>query len=325
MRRCWAFLLLPLAGCGGVQSALSPTGAEAREIGLLFWTSAGLAIFVTLLVGVLLLLSLYGPAPVRQRLASQRVIVAGGIIFPTVALSLLLFYGLVVMQGGISRSAGAEGPTITIIGKQWWWHVIYELPDGSRITSANELRLPVGRRVALLLETDDVIHSFWAPQLGGKLDMIPGRSNVLTIQADRAGISRAQCAEYCGGAHALMSMHVVAMEAADYDAWLAAEAAPAAPTRGSQAQEGRRLFFENGCDACHTVRGTDAVGLAGPDLTHVGSRHSLAAATLPNDRAALASWLIDNQHIKPGNFMPEYKMLDPPSLAALATYLDGLE
>ncbi|MFV3127279.1 c-type cytochrome [Niveispirillum sp. KHB5.9] len=325
MRGRWAFLLLPLAGCGGVQSALSPTGAEAREIGLLFWISAGLAIFVTLLVGVLLLLSLYGSASVRERIASQRVIVAGGIVFPTVALSLLLFYGLVVMQAGISRSAGADGPTVTIIGKQWWWHVVYELPDGRCVASANELRLPVGRRVALRLETDDVIHSFWAPQLGGKLDMIPGRSNVLTIQADRTGISRAQCAEYCGGAHALMSMHVAAMEAADYDAWLMAEAAPARPSQGADALKGKRLFFENGCDACHTVRGTDAAGLAGPDLTHVGSRHSLAAATLPNDREALARWLVDNQHIKPGNFMPEYPMLDPPSLAALAAYLDGLE
>lgn len=325
MRGRWASLLLPLAGCGGVQSALSPTGMEAREIGLLLWVSAGVALFVTLLVSGLLLLSLYGPASVHRRIASERAIMAGGIIFPAVVLSLLLFYGLVVMQAGISRSANADAPSVTIVAKQWWWHVVYELPDGTSIASANELRLPVGRRVALRLETDDVIHSFWAPQLGGKLDMIPGRSNVLTVQAELAGISRAQCAEYCGGAHALMSMHVVAMEAADYDAWLAAEAAPARPPQGAEALEGMRLFFENGCGACHTVRGTDAAGLAGPDLTHIGSRHSLAAATLPNDRAALVRWLTDNQHIKPGNFMPEYPMLDPPSLTALATYLDGLE
>lgn len=324
-RRGVPMLFLPLAGCGGVQSALAPAGEEAREIALLFWMVTGLALFVVLLVGCLLLLSLYGPASARRRIASQRIVVAGGIVFPAVALTLLLFHGLVVMRAGQIRSGMAAGPAITIIAKQWWWHVVYELPDGTRIASANELRLPVGKAVSLRLETDDVIHSFWAPRLGGKLDMIPGRTNVLTVRVEQAGISRAQCAEYCGGAHALMAMHVVAMEAADHAAWLAAEAEPARQPRDEQAEEGRRLFFENGCDACHTIRGTGAAGLAGPDLTHVGSRHSLAAATLPNDRGALARWIADSRHIKPDNFMPPYPMLDASSLAALAAYLDGLE
>ena len=314
-----------LAGCGGIQSALNPQGIEASEVSTLFWTVTGLAVFVTVLVTVLMGLAIYGPARMRRLIAAHEAILVGGIAFPVVVLSLLLVYGLIVMQAGAARSSAADGDVVTITGKQWWWRVAYTLPDGQRLVSANELRLPVGEAVELRLETEDVIHSFWAPRLGGKLDMIPGRTNVLTVEASAPGISRAQCAEYCGGAHALMAMYVIVMEPSAYEAWLAAEARPAEAPQDAVAERGRQVFTENGCGACHTVRGAEAAGIVGPDLTHVGSRRSLAAGTLPNDVDAFARWIADNQHIKPDNLMPPYGALDPADLRALAHYLDGLE
>lgn len=317
---------LALAGCGGIQSALDPRGVEALEIEPLFWTVTAVAVFVTVLVIMLVALALYGPASLRRRIAAHETIIAGGIAFPVVVLSLLLVYGLIVMQAGSARSrAATDGPVVTITGKQWWWRVVYELEDGREIVSANELRLPVGEAVVLRLETEDVIHSFWAPKLGGKLDMIPGRTNTMTVEATEPGVGRAQCAEYCGGAHALMSLYVVAMAPEEYEAWLAAQAQPAEPPREAAARRGREMFFDLGCGACHTIRGTEAAGVVGPDLTHVGSRLSLAAATLPNDAEAFARWVADNQHIKPENLMPPYEMLDSEALAALGAYLDGLE
>lgn len=317
--------MLGLSGCGGIQSALAPSGTEADEILNLFWTVTVLATVLTVFVLAVGAVALWGRAGWRQVISSDRFVVACGILLPIVVLSFLLVYGLLVMQAGASRARLAEGPGITIVGKRWWWQVIYQMPDGTEVVSANELRLPVGRPTAIHLKTDDVIHSFWAPQLGGKLDMIPGRTNTLTLEATEAGISRAQCAEYCGGAHAMMSLFVVALPPEEYDAWLAAEAETADAPEGRQERRGRRLFVENGCGACHTVRGTDAQGTVGPDLTHVGSRRSLGAATLPNDVNAFAGWIAENQHIKPDNLMPEYDMFRPPQLQALGAYLDGLE
>jgi cytochrome c oxidase subunit II len=314
-----------LGGCAGIQSALAPSGTEAEQIDPLFWTVTIVSVAITVLVLLVTALALYGPVRWRSYLAADWVVVTGGIVLPVVVLSALLVYGLLVMQAGAARSQRAEGPGVTITGKRWWWQVVYSGPDGREIVSANELVLPVDRPVAVRLETDNVIHSFWAPQLGGKLDMIPGRTNVLTIEATKAGVSRAQCAEYCGGAHALMSMFVVALGPKEYDTWRAREAAPATTPASDVARRGERLFLENGCGACHAVRGTEAAGTIGPDLTHVGSRRSLAAATLPNDVEAFARWIAENQHIKPDNLMPPYRNLAHDELAAIATYLDGLE
>ena len=183
------------------------------------------------------------------------------------------------------------------------------------------MRIPVGTPVVLELTSPDVIHSFWVPNLAGKLDMIPGRTNVLTLTATEAGISRGQCAEYCGGAHAFMAFYVIALEGAEYDEWLAHEASDAVRSDS----EGAALFEELGCGSCHAIRGTSATGVVGPDLTHVGSRMSLAAAALPNDAEAFARWIRDNQHIKPGNRMPPYETLGDEELALLANYLEGLK
>jgi cytochrome c oxidase subunit 2 len=312
-----------LLGCSGEQSALAPRGLEAIEIGRLFWT---MTIFLGLvLVGVLAatVLAIVGGPRARARLTAHRFIVGAGVVFPTVSLLLLLVYGLSAMS---SRAwPGADDPAalrVTVVGEQWWWRVIYHLPDGTDLESANELAIPVGERVALSLQTADVIHSFWVPNLAGKVDMIPGRTNRLALQATQEGVSRGQCAEYCGGAHALMSFHVVARERPEFDRWLRAERRPAVRTDG----EGARLFVASGCGACHSIRGLpSAAGKIGPDLTHVGSRRSLAAATLRNDTEALAAWIRDNQHIKPGNRMPPYRALTDAELRVLAQYLNELE
>jgi cytochrome c oxidase subunit 2 len=326
VRRAAAFLLpVALAGCAGVQSALAPAGAEAREVARLFWITTGVGAALLAMVLVLTGLALRAPERLRAPLADRRVIVAGGIVLPVLVLSFLMFYGFFVLQAGAARHASLAEEPITVVGKRWWWEVVYPGLDGARIVSANELRLPVGRPVALRLESDNVIHSLWIPKLAGKLDMIPGRSNVLTLEIEAPGVSRGQCAEYCGGAHALMSFYVVALPPDEHAAWLAREAAPARPPATPAERAGQELFLATGCGACHRIRGTEAQGAVGPDLTHVGSRLSLAAATLPNDAEAFAEWIARNQHIKPENLMPPYEILSEDELAALAAYLDSLE
>jgi cytochrome c oxidase subunit 2 len=170
-----------------------------------------------------------------------------------------------------------------------------------------------------------VIHSFWVPKLAGKLDMIPGRTNTLTLTVEEPGISRGQCAEYCGGPHAFMSFFVIALEAAAFDAWLANEAATARSAVEPAAREGEQLFVRSGCGGCHAVRGTVANGRVGPDLTHVGSRHSLAAATLPNSPEAFGRWIAEGQHIKPENLMPPFRIFTDTELSSLSSYLAQLK
>lgn len=316
--------LLQLAGCEGTQSVLQATGREAGEVETLFWIATGVSVAVTLLIFVLIGIALSGKRSWRAVLSHERSILYGGIAFPMVVLTYLFIHSILLLEAGTSRSVANGEPTITISGKLWWWEVIYHTAEGD-IRSANELRLPVGQPVSIRLVSDNVIHSFWAPQLAGKLDMIPGRENIITLEATEPGLSRGQCAEYCGGAHALMSFHVVAMPADTYDKWLVREAGPATKPSGPLDRRGLQVFTQSGCGACHTIRGTTAHGVIGPDLTHLGSRHSIAAATLPNNEQAIADWISDNQHFKPGNKMPEYEMLTADDLKALSHYLAGLE
>jgi cytochrome c oxidase subunit 2 len=197
---------------------------------------------------------------------------------------------------------------------------------------ANELHIPVGRPVVVDMVSEDVIHSFWVPKLGGKMDMIPGRTNRLKLQADKAGVYGGQCAEFCGGAHSLMGFVVVAHEAADWQRWLDTRLArlhpppaPAAAPISAEVLRGSQLFGEVGCAACHRVAGTTAQGLSGPDLTHVGSRRSLGAGILPNTRGTLIGWIGDSQSIKPNNRMPAYRSLQAAELNALAAYMESLK
>lgn len=262
--------------------------------------------------------------PRNARVHARWLILAGGVITPTVTLAALLIHGLPLMP--ILREPPPEGGLrIAVSGERWWWRVTYLRDDSEPIELANEIWLPRGERVEFVLTSPDVIHSLWIPNLGGKVDMIPGRTTRLVLEPMRNGIFRGACAEYCGGSHALMKLVVVVVERPEFEQWLARQAQPARDPAHAKAEQGEALFLETGCGACHVVRGIEARGELGPDLTHVGSRRSLAAGTLPNDTASFLRWIGHTQSVKPEVRMPAFAMLPPDELRLMAAYLDGLE
>jgi cytochrome c oxidase subunit II len=301
---------------------MQPAGPAAEAIAGIGWLLivGGTGIFA----GVMVLLALalrHGGGSVRPMLW----ILGGGVVFPTGVLAALFAYTLPFSPSW--RPLPPPGAmVVSVTGHMWWWEVRYQSPDGSgEIVTANEIRVPVGRPVYVALASKDVIHSFWVPALAGKIDMVPGRLHHLQLTADRPGIYRGQCAEFCGEQHALMALHVVAQSAAEFESWLQAQARPAAAPATGQQVRGRAVFLSNRCDACHSVRGTGQPGKLGPDLTHVAGRLHLGAATLRNGPEALAQWVAHVQRIKPGARMPSYERLQPEELAALAHWLGSLQ
>jgi len=317
-----ATALACLAGCGpGVQSVMAPGGSQAGQIATLAWLLFGFGAVVLAIVIVALWLAIRGSPRLRTALARETMIIALGLVFPAVTLTLLLGYGVWLMQpDGDHDDRGVM--RIEVVGEQWWWRVAYA--GATPIASANEITIPVGRPVEFVLNAADVIHSFWVPSLGGKVDMIPGRTTRLRLTADRAGIYRGQCAEYCGGPHALMAFEVVALPSTEYDAWLAREAAPATAPSTDRERHGQTLFVAAGCGTCHAIRGTAASGTIGPDLTHIGSRRSVGVDTMKLTHANLVRFIAEGQHVKPGNRMPEFRIFRPDELDALAAYLSSL-
>jgi cytochrome c oxidase subunit 2 len=207
-----------------------------------------------------------------------------------------------------------------VIGHQWWWEVRY---PGTTATTADEIHIPINTRVNLVVGTADVIHSFWVPELNRKIDMIPGRTNRILLYANRAGIYRGECAEFCGLQHAHMTIVVYAQPKAQFRAWLTNMARPARTPAGGAAATGAAIFQGQACAQCHQLRGTAAHGKTGPDLTHFATRRSIAADTLPNTAAALHEWIADPQHPKPGNKMPALP-LTAAQLNDLTAYLESL-
>ena len=315
--------LLLFAACDGPQSTLVPAGRAAERIADLFWWMAGGAAVVWTIV-IALTIYVMRVRPGEHSRQKALLIIGGGAVFPTVVLTILLTYGLSMMPE-LLAPAPPGSLRIAVSGEQWWWRVRMVPPDGEPVELANEIRLPVGEPVALELVSPDVIHSFWVPSIGGKIDMVPGRVNRLTLHPTVAGVYRGACAEYCGDSHALMTFWVVVQEREAFDAWLEQQRAPAAAPGGPLASRGRELFLANGCGACHTIRGTPASGVVGPDLTHVGSRLSIGAGILPNETATFARWIARPDAIKPGVHMPSFGMLPVEDQRALAAYLEGLE
>lgn len=311
--------ILLLAGCSGPQSALMPRGRGADDLAALFWwMTAGAVVIWT---GVLALAFwAYKVHPDTGGRRTAMMIVGGGAVFPTVVLAALLFYGLSMMPP-LLASAPDGTLRVFVTGEQWWWRVRYFPAGGAPVDLANEIRLPVDEPVEFHLESSDVIHSFWIPNIGGKMDMIPGRRTRLVLHPTATGTYRGQCAEYCGTSHALMAFPVVVMEKEDFARWLEEQRAPAR----DDPSKGRELFFANGCPACHTIRGTSADGLVGPDLTHVGSRLTLGAGIIPNRSSEFARWIERTDAVKPGVHMPSFGMLPREELAAVAAYLESLE
>jgi cytochrome c oxidase subunit 2 len=299
----------------GIQSALNPQGPDAALIAEMSWVLFVGAAVIFAGVMALAAWAVFGARDRTARLSPRWLVVGGGIVFPAVTLFALLVYSFARAASLHPVEDGAL--RIEVVGEQWWWRVHYLDAAGRRdFATANEIRVPVGRPVELLLRSGDVVHSFWVPVLAGKLDMIPGRTNRLRVRAERPGEFRGQCAEYCGGPHAFMALFFVAEEPAQYERWASVQRQPAA--QSSEA-------FVAHCGSCHTVRGTPAAGLLGPDLTHVGGRLSIGAGLLPMNAGALAGWIASSQHLKPGNLMPAFRHFSGEELRSLAAYLGSLK
>jgi cytochrome c oxidase subunit 2 len=252
-------------------------------------------------------------------------VISAAVALTIVILFVFLIASFIVGRGMTAELSLKQAVVIEVTGHQWWWEVRYLNSDASSIfTTANEIHVPVGVPVTLNLRAADVIHSFWVPNLHGKQDLIPGKIATIWLQADQAGNYRGQCAEYCGLQHAHMSLMVVAESRDQFNSWLAnqIQSAPTPPT--ASAQRGQQIFLSSTCVMCHTINGTPAGSNIGPNLTHVASRQTIAAATLPNLRQHLSQWVVDSQKIKPGNRMPPNN-LSPEDLHALLDYLQSLK
>jgi cytochrome c oxidase subunit 2 len=329
MTRAPLFLLLALpialAGCSdNSQTALIPAGLEADRIASFSWILFAFGAAVFLIVVAAMLAAIVGPANSRRVLATRRAILVLGLAFPVVTLLALLIFSTFHSSGLLAIPDDPRRLVVKVTGEQWWWRVAYATGDGQTIESANEIHIPVGQPVVFELNAADVIHSFWVPSLGGKIDMIPGRTNRLRLTAERAGVYRGQCAEYCGGPHALMALSVVAAQPDEYAAWLDRQKLPPAAPSGQDERDGAALFAAAGCNACHTIDGTPAKGTIGPNLSHIGSRRSIGIEQNLMSHANIVRFLADGQTIKPHNRMPEFKLLSARERDAIASYLLSL-
>jgi cytochrome c oxidase subunit 2 len=316
--------LLPLVASGcGRQSVVNPQSHPARRIATLWWV---MMYGACIGFGVIVLLLFLGwarrnreslPFGGGDRAATILVVVFGVGVPILVLSSLFVWSDIFVIRSTDAPRPGATRLTVRVIGHEWWWAIKY---PGTTAVTANELHIPVRTPVRVEGTTADVIHSLWVPELNRKIDLIPGRESVLLLEADRAGTYPGQCSEFCGLQHAHMEIRVIAQPPQQFRAWLANEAAPARTTAG----RGASVFGDETCSGCHQIRGTDARGQVGPDLTHFGSRTTIGAGVLPNDPASLREWIRDPQHPKPGNRMPALP-LSGADVEALATYLEGLK
>jgi cytochrome c oxidase subunit 2 len=321
------FVLLALSlwagGCAGQQSTLDPAGLDADRIAQMTWVMVVGAVIIW--AAVVALGWFFGQpheaAPSRRR--DFLLIVVGGVIVPVVVLTSLLVYGLRALPEHLAHAPDGS-LTIDVVGRQWWWDVRYHRDGRDPVITANEIRLPVDAPVQFRLASDNVLHSFWVPALGGKMDMIPGRVTHLRLHPTRTGVFLGACAEYCGTAHALMRLRVVVMPHDQFDAWLASQAAPARVPATPMAAGGQDAFVANGCGACHRVGGTAADGRVGPDLTHVASRTTIGAETTPMTGEHLRRWITDAGRIKPGVHMPTFAALPVDDLQAITAYLETL-
>jgi cytochrome c oxidase subunit 2 len=331
--------LLLTSACGAVPisppntpSALNPHGPAAAHLASLWWVMFALGAAVWLLVIILMFAALLRrhratadtPANDADRDAGRNWPLFG--IGLTVTILTIVFAYNVYILAKVENPPNLPGIHLQVVGRRWWWEVRY---TDSGIETANEIHIPVGVPVSIQLEAYDVIHSFWVPQLHGKMDLIPTRINNITIQADQPGVYRGQCAEFCGLQHGHMGFLVIAQSKADYDKWLHDQEQPAAKPSAPQVAQGQQVFLSQGCAFCHQIRGLDDHALVrtnvrlGPDLTHLQSRMTIAAATLTNNTGNLAGWVSDAQHVKPGSLMPNQSM-NSRDLQNLLAYLETL-
>lgn len=323
LRYLLPFTALILVGCGGQQSALDPAGEESEAVYRLFivMVIGGIAIWL----GVS---ALYIYAARHRQISwspaqASALIGWGGVAFPVVVLLALLGYAVWLMPviRPWNRLAGTDG-AIEVTGEQFWWRIRYPGVNGNpAFETANEIRLPVGQPATFSLDATDVIHSFWIPALGGKMDMIPGRTNFLTLTPKRTGIYRAPCAEFCGTSHAYMAFSVVVMEQEDFEVWRRRQISG----HERSTDQGWELMLRHGCLGCHSLRGEKIGGATAPDLTLIGARHSIGAGTLANTVENIARFIRSPVSVKPGAKMPAFDMLPQREIDDMARYLGGLK
>jgi cytochrome c oxidase subunit II len=314
-----------------VQSVLSPASAHASAIHqlwlLMLWTTTIVGVVVLAFIAVAVVRGRRRDATARLPPSAERSLVRG--VWAATTLSLVILLMLLVasvwMTRGVESLEASQAVTIKIIGHQWWWEIEYEdsVPS-QRVLTANEIHIPVGRPVVLKVSSRDVIHSFWVPNLQGKRDLVPGYITAIWLQPDRPGIFRGQCAEFCGLQHAHMALDVVAEPGPDFDRWLEGMRKPAASPQTDEQRKGHAVFMSRRCAGCHAINGSEAFGQMGPDLTHIGSRSTIGAGTLPNTREHMNAWVKNSQASKPGNQMPPNPLSDEDSRALLA-YLEFLK
>ncbi len=327
-----AWVLTVFSGCEGPQSMLEAAGPAAGRVIVLWWILFGIAAFVFITVTGFLLVGSFrrggegsdgigGSGGISDRKLSF------GMAYGTGITIVLLFF-ILMATFKYTPERGELGPgalTIDVVGKLWWWEFTYLGEDGEPLfQTANEIHIPVGVPVRFRLRSDNVIHSFWVPRLGGKVDLLPGRTNYLRLEAREVGVYRGQCAEFCGMQHTLMAFLVTAVPHDAFEEWMAAQAEPAREPTDSLAVRGRQVFLKTQCANCHTIRGVSTATEPGPDLTHLASRQTLAAATIPNRKGHLGGWIADPQGIKPGNLMPAVPLASE-DFQALLHYLGTLE
>ena len=323
-----------LAGCDGFQSVTGGDGLQSQQFNslfTLFMIVSGIAYLLVLLflgAAVLRRKGRRGDRPddgADPQDRGMKFALFGWIAFIFIGLNVLIISSYFTDRNAAAAAPGATPLTIEVTANQWWWKVEYLDPTRSeQVVTANEIHLPVGVPAQILLKSNDVIHSFWVPNLAGKQDMIPGRQTDVLLVPKRVGAYRGQCAEYCGQQHAHMALDVTVESMADFNAWRIRQLAPAAPPANAIAQAGYDYVTTRECSLCHNISGTPASGQIGPDLTHLASRKTIAAGTMPMDRGHLYGWIADPQGPKPGTKMP-YIGLSNDDLHAVVAYLETLK
>jgi cytochrome c oxidase subunit 2 len=326
-RASLVLMLITLTGCAGSPSIFEPMSENARQISDLVLKVYIIAAVVFVVVEGLLIFaalrySRKKAAPASQIEGNTRFEI-GWTILPAVVLLIVFLISLSTLTGVAYQPAAlANDPpvNVTVIGHQWWWEIQY--PD-LKITTAGEMHVPVGTLINLNIESVDVVHSYWVPQLGGKIDAVPGHTNKTWFRATQTGIFSGQCSEFCGLEHGDMRFVVVVQTLADYQNWVTDQQSPIQAPTGDAAQ-GEALFMNGACVACHTIDGTKAQGKVGPNLTHVKSRSIIAGGALDNATGNMWTWLADPQAVKPGTQMPNLH-LSQQDIILLAEFLDTLK
>jgi cytochrome c oxidase subunit 2 len=312
-----------LTGCNGNQSIVNPATDQARQIDRLWWAMfiGAMAVFGVVVALLVLAYIRRRTAPSHDDRGPYKVVIGGGFVAPLVLLAILFGFVIDVMPAVSTPSKGSTRMTVVVTGHQYYWDVRY---PGTGAITANEIHLPANTPVTVAVRTADVIHSFWVPRLNRKIDMEPGRTNRIEIEAPTPGVYRGQCSEFCGEGHALMAFDVIVQPTSAFRAWLAGQSrTPAQPT-GASAAAGMQVFQAAGCASCHAIAGTPAAGTVGPNLTHFGSRSTIAALTMPNNPVALFDWITNPQRYKPGSRMPGFASLPVAKRHQLVDYLESL-